>query len=355
VQAEEESASSVTQAATTQAAGYVLIEGTAGSFSALSAFSMNSSGGTNTVTWLEPGLARVDFPGLGNEVGGNVQVTAFASFSQRCKVQNWFPSGTTLQVFVRCHSITGVPTSLPFTASYVRRAGTPGTEGGYVWADQPSNPYLYTPSLTYQWNSAGGNNTIQRTGTGSYSINFPNQNFLGGTVEVTAYGFGNEYCKVQNWFPNGSNQQVNVKCFAPNGTPADSLFTAKFTRGSLNSTNSFAFAWADQPSSPSYTTNSLYQFASVASSCGQLTRGPITITRSSTGRYSVKFNGFPTTSSFPSHVKVTGYGSGADTCKVLSWGGNPVTTADVSCFDAAGNAADSFFVITLSSTMWVIC
>ena len=44
VQAEEESASSVTQAATTQAAGYVLIEGTAGSFSALSAFSMNSSG-----------------------------------------------------------------------------------------------------------------------------------------------------------------------------------------------------------------------------------------------------------------------------------------------------------------------
>jgi len=358
--AQEESTGSVQQAATTQAAGFVLIEGVGGGFNALPAFSMNSTGATNTVTWLpnQPGRARVDFPGLGNELGGNVQVTAFASFGQRCQVEGWGPSGTTLQVWIRCNNVAGTPTNLPFTASYVRRAGTPGQEGGYVWANQPSAAINvpYTPSLTYQWNSAGGDVSITHTGTGSYSVLFPNQNFFGGTVEVTAYGAGTDYCKVQNWGPASGGQQVNVRCFTTNGTPWDTLFTAKFTRGSLNNTGSFAYAWASDPSNPNeYTPSTTYQLVSLTSGCGQLTRGPVTIKRSQTGKYAVKFNGFPTLSNFPSHVKVTAYGSGGQACRINSWGGSTNTVADVSCFDAAGNAADSYFTISLSSTIFIIC
>ena len=83
-------------------------------------------------------------------------------------------------------------------------------------ADQPSAS-SYTPSTVYQWNSTGASNTIQRSGVGTYTVVFPGQTFVGGTAEVTAYGAGSGYCKVQNWYSDGVNQNVVVRCFSTSG------------------------------------------------------------------------------------------------------------------------------------------
>jgi hypothetical protein len=44
-------------------------------------------------------------------------------------------------------------------------------------------------------------------------------------VEVTAYGWGPEYCSIAWWNSGG----IQVRCFAPGGAPADSYFDVAFT------------------------------------------------------------------------------------------------------------------------------
>src|SRR5205814_9006899 len=84
-------------------------------------------------------------------------------------------------------------------------AVTPNQQYGYVWANDPSAAASYTPSTTFQYNSSGALNTVTRSGTGVYDVKFPGLVHLGagGTVSVTAYGSGNETCKVFNWAESG--------------------------------------------------------------------------------------------------------------------------------------------------------
>ena len=341
---------------------------TTGSFDAPAGYSYNSSGGTNHITQYATGQYRVDFPGLGSAVGGDVQVTAYGSGSERCKVSGWNSSGSTLQVYVNCYTTAGVLTNTLFTANYVRRSDHPGGEGGYVWAnDQYSSSY--TPSATYSWNSTGGSISISHTaGTGSYSVTLGGQNLGGGTVEVTAYGGTNTYCKVAGW--GGSN--INVSCFnGANGQPVESQFDLIFgTKAdapfdyratSPNNTLSFSYAWAYSPSSASYTLGGSYQ-RGVVSCCTDGAgyefgpeQAPGTITRYSTGSYNVKFPGLASLNGSPSNVKVTGYGSGSDTCKVTGWytSGNDAF-ANVACFSATGTPVDAYYTITYSSFAYTI-
>jgi hypothetical protein len=336
-------------------AGFARVNHTFGSANTPSSASLNTNGGTNSASWTQTGVARVDFPGLGKVGGGTVQVTAIGTTSARCKVGGWGATGTKVEAWVNCYTAGGARVSVPFAVSYVRRAGTPGMEGAYVWANSASAA-SYTPARFYQWNSTGAVNTVTRTGLGRYTVSFPGQTFTGGTVEVSAYGGGTGYCKVEAWFSGATGQDVLVRCFTTSGAPADELFTAKFTRGSPTLARTFGFAWANEPSNPSYQPSSTYQLTSVSAECGQQTRGPVTITRSSTGRYRVSFAGLPANSPLKSHVKVTGYGSGSDTCKLVGWtGGVNNSSADVACFSAGGNPVDAFYAISFSSTGWIIC
>src|SRR5207237_49407 len=153
----------------------------------------------------------------------------YGTDSARCKVASWSRSGTTLQAFVRCSSTTsGTAKNSKFTVSYLRRGDQPGAEGGYVRADQSTNPW-YVPSRAYQWSSLGQYASVQRTAVGAYIVSFAGQKFGGGTVEVTAYGTGSQYCKVSSWGPQGNDQNVGVLCFDATGAPADSKFTAVFS------------------------------------------------------------------------------------------------------------------------------
>lgn len=88
----------------------------------------------------------------------------------------------------------------------------------YVWANDPTSA-SYTPSTTYSHNPAGGI-TISRDGTGDYTVLFDGLSLSGGHVQVSAYGGSATSCKVASW---GSNQ-VNVDCYAFDGSPADSRY-----------------------------------------------------------------------------------------------------------------------------------
>jgi hypothetical protein len=358
------STAAVAQAVLGDASGFAWAQSSAGSYNADSSYSSNSSGGTNHITWLEVGRARVDFPGLGSEIGGNVQVTAYGSTSHRCKVESWSSDGVDLSVFVHCHATSnpdfianGDDTSANtrFTVSYVRRSGAPGLLGGYVWANNPAAA-SYTPSLTYQWNSSGGAITIDRTGVGAYTVTVPGQDFTGGTVQVTAYGSGSEHCKVYSWNHVDDEQHLNVRCFTSDGAPTDTRFTAAFSRESIQNSISYAYAWANQPSTASYTPSLTYQDGHESIECGSGDIGDITVTRSGVGRYSVLIPYLATTDPNRSNVLVTAYGSGSDHCKVVNWfASGQDETVNVACFDATGTPVDAKYAVAFASTNHIVC
>jgi len=175
-------------------------------------YQFNSSGATNTVVRAGVGAYTVSLPNLGSATG-HVEVSAYGTGGERCKVAAWLPSlpaGSAEQVDIRCFTSTGPPADTRFAMTYVDKitltggAASPpsvsGPSGAYALADQPASP-SYTPNLSYQWNDFGSTNSITRTGVGAYQVHFPSLAMNSGDVQVTAYGFGSEYCKVKSWAP----------------------------------------------------------------------------------------------------------------------------------------------------------
>ena len=65
----------------------------------------------------------------------------------------------------------------------------------------------------------------------------------------------------------------------------------------------------------------------------------------------------PKISPVGSNVKVSAYGSGGETCKVVGWWGNSPTgtQVNVTCFDPSGNPADAYFDLVYASRSYIIC
>jgi hypothetical protein len=336
-------------------AGFVWAQQSTGTFNADASYSYSSAGATNKITSLGTGSYRVDFPSIGAS-GGNAQATAYGSGSNYCNVDNWTNSGSTEQVFVKCYNKSGSAANSQFTASYVRQQGATafasGLEGAYALADNPTSS-SYTPSISNQWSSTLARAKVTRSATGTYQVSFPELTFLGGDVQVTAFNTSNR-CKVESWFDDSVGTKVNVGCFTPSGSRIDKKFSVLFNSFGVGGTPAFAYAWADQPSTASYTPSTTYQDGSIGgglSTSNFPPQDPITISRADTGLYDVTlptaFDWFPA----KTHYKVTGYGSGAEHCKVVFWGS---LTARVACFNASGNAVDTRFTIAHSSDLFVI-
>nr|MDT0667294.1 hypothetical protein [Micromonospora sp. DSM 115978] len=131
--------------------------------------------------------------------GGHVQVSAYGFAAARCKVVGWAPSGNDQLVDVRCFNPNGTVRDNMFTMTFARNTGVlRTTPAAYAWADQPASA-VYLPSLAHQFNSAGGTNTVRRTGLGSYRVETFGQPLEAGTVNVTSAGPGNQHCKVGGW------------------------------------------------------------------------------------------------------------------------------------------------------------
>lgn len=95
-----------------------------------------------------------------------------------------------------------------------------------------------------------------------------------------------------------------------------------------------AYAWNSSPSTNADLTGNGYTY--------NRSGGAVSVVHSSTGRYTITFAGL---SLDGGNVVVSGYGGSPTWCTVGSWGSNSV---NVSCFDAAGAPADSYWTISVS-------
>jgi serine protease len=303
--------------------------------------STRSDSSVNTICRNGTGSYTVHFAGLASN-GGNVQVSAYGSSAHSCKVGSWFRSGTEELVNVLCFNFAGSAVDANFTASFAK-GGSASNTFAFAWANQPTTA-SYTPSTTYQYNSHGGRATVTRTSTGRYTVSFPDTTTSGaqaaGGVKVTAYGSGSGVCKVVSWGPSGTTaEKVNVACFTSSGAASDELFSIAYVNKTNlvgDKLNGTAYAWADQPSSASYTPFSSYQFDQIKS-----TTGTVTITRSGTGTYAVHFpkqnGGWD-----GGHFQVTAYGSGTERCQVQNWGDETGgRVVNILCFANGGSLVDT--------------
>ncbi|HEX6273323.1 MAG TPA: hypothetical protein VFZ53_09790 [Polyangiaceae bacterium] len=320
--------------------------------------SYSSGGGTINVTNITTGQYRVDFPNLGSTVGGHVQVMNRAADLSKCKVSHWWSSGSTLQVFVNCFSWTGAPVNSVFAMNYVRRSDAPGPQAAYVWGSEPTTP-SYPANPTYSWNSTGSGINIARTGTGAYSVQIVGQSLNDGTVEVTAYGGSNSYCKVGGW----GGGSVLVRCFdGTTGAPADSQFTMLYSNKSPNGTPSSSYAWVDDPFSatpPNVIPSASYRLGLLNVDTNpqpSVVSSPSSVEHLGTGRWRVLFPAMASIVDNPANVKVTAYGHGAEHCKAVSWGRLSGSTAfaTVYCLSSSNTFVDTQFTITYSSFAYTV-
>ncbi|HEX6764948.1 MAG TPA: hypothetical protein VF103_05705, partial [Polyangiaceae bacterium] len=302
-------------------------------------FSYNSAGATPT--WFKPtgttGVYEVTFANLGtsssaNGAGGDVQAVAHEPF-KHCNPKSWGTSGTSLKVTVVCFDRFGNQSDTKFVTAF-RRMVTPvdqpsGYLRAYLWS-QFEGPSTSAPAF-YSFNSMGGTNTVEWTGTGSYRVRLPQMvsGANGGTVMVSAYGTSGvsmRYCKVAGWFGSGvpGELEVDVNCFDSSGMPANSRFTLSYGLTSFDKVGSAAFAWADQPTAPSYTPDTFYQrdILSTNADPGNYSTtalsGTLTIDKTGTASYRVNVPNLNATGT--TNVLVTSYGfEDSNFCWIDSW------------------------------------
>lgn len=220
---------------------------------------------------------------------------------------------------------------------------------GWLWANDSHNTVTYTPNTQYSFNSTGGAYTSTRLSMGVYRVVLGGMASAGPTnVMMTRYN-GPGYCTVGSWSTQGADVLAYINCFSASGAPDDGNFTLLYQARNKrfgNAAKGIAYLWADQPSTPSYTPSTLFQFNS--------TGGTNTINRTGVGVYDVLLPGFD---KLGGNVQVSAYGSSAARCKVVTWNQDtPGTTAEVACFDASGAPSDHQFTLTYSRSIpagWV--
>ncbi len=305
-------------------------------------YQYNSAGGPIRAHRSGLGTYAVDIPGLIALDSSNVQVSRYQGAGY-CNVQGWGSgpnNGAT--VSVRCYSTTGAAQDARFVLTYLTdtlaTAALPSPGGparAKAWVFSDGTGTNANPNALYQFNSAGGTNSVTRLSTGAYRVNLPNLGTASGVVHVNAYG-GSAYCKAHSWGPNGATQEIYVMCFDPGGNTVDSQFSvlfykedrtgASFNAGYARSFIPIASAAVQPPSAYSWN--------------GRLLTNEIT--RTSIGRYNVTFSGVAQSPNGGS-VMVTPYGATPTRCKVSSWAGS---TAHVRCHQIDGALIDADFGIS---------
>jgi hypothetical protein len=215
------------------------------------ALSDNPSGGSIIVT--DNGDSYpVDVAGLYDRAHlNNVQVTAYGGTA--CTSIGWDTEGPgkAAEMSVFCRGQNGRPASSAFTFEYQQRTKPfgNGTHGiAFLLADQPTNP-SYTPDLQYNYNSAGGANTVVRNAAGKYAIHIPFLESIQSDVQVTADAAGSPdgvCCNVLDWASDGgSGTTVNLVCSADTQFSLAYAVRAPFGL-TASATSRGAWAWANR-------------------------------------------------------------------------------------------------------------
>jgi len=91
---------------------------TAANYTPTATYAYNSAGGPITITRASPGVYAVSFANLGGQgkAGGHVQVTAYGTGSETCKVASWASAAADFVANVRCFSAAGAAADSRYTA-----------------------------------------------------------------------------------------------------------------------------------------------------------------------------------------------------------------------------------------------
>ncbi|MES2306712.1 MAG: Ig-like domain-containing protein [Gemmatimonadota bacterium] len=214
----------------------------------------------------------------------------------------------------------------------------------YFWNNDQNPAAVYEPTTGYSFASFAGAFSVNKAGTGNYTVGYPQIGRATRETEalfVTAYGTPDGYfCRVGGW----NDVAANLSCFDAAGTPADARFD--FTvLGSATFAGRYGYAWVDDAASATSIASPDYRYSSSGL--------PITVSHSGAGVYSVRFAGLARANGADREgVIVSTYGGGATAiqCQLGGWvsaGAN--TDVEVRCFNAAGDPIDSRFDIALIS------
>jgi len=320
---------------------------TAAAYACPSTYCYNSQNGAVQMSRTSVGYYTVNFDNLATS-GGVAHVSAYGG-NHHCNVRNWHSTSSSLIVNVKCIDTQGRPVDGKFTALFYKETQEINRRTAYVWANQASSDLNidYTPSLSYQWNSKGVNNSVTRIGVGQYRVRVPG---LGawhgkrGTVMVTAYGDDHNFCKVRNWALDGTDTLVYVNCFSALGSEQNNRFTMSFMRdltlaapvGEQVKYN--AYVWLDNEAggfqSHRYQDNNKMPAPSWAD-----------VTLSLPGTYRVSLPQLKFSNKTTS--KITAYGYGNDYCNIRHWwsNGSGGTAVNVACYDINGAEKKSRFTL----------
>lgn len=323
------------EAPSTMTAAYAWVDSPTSSHT-LTSHTYNPGGGAVTFTRNSVGSYSITWAGLGTLGGstGHVQVSPYNNAGVHCKVVNW-SGGTDLTASINCYTSAGAlfETSLTALVHYQRASGT--GHNAFLWANQ-SSAAAYTPSLFFNWNSSGQQNTVTRSSAGRYVVLTPGLASATeyGTPMVTAYGSGNARCLVEGWSVSGANISTSVACYASTGTFVDAMFNFAMILPTIGTGYGTASAYV----SGAGTASGLYSHNS-----GD---GAITVTNATPGSYAVTFAGLGSTGSGRlGTAQVVGYSSGGNHCTIGSWGGNPNMIVTVNCHNNLGGLANTSFNI----------
>ncbi|MEL6894231.1 MAG: hypothetical protein AAFP84_21750, partial [Actinomycetota bacterium] len=305
---------------------------TTASYTPVSNYSYNSEGQMNRVERRDVGLYTVTFPELRRD-DFEVQVTAYGNGTVFCNLDGNYNNGTSglggdLEVHVHCLDEDDLAeTDSRFVVSLQGQDGPSSLDGAGVRIGMNAG--------WDGWNSSGGDFTVDQLGQGVYDVYIEDQTAVGSNVQVTGVGtrpFG-AWCNVAWWNQAGPDVRVRVMCWSVQW-PTNARFHLRF---SSQQSTTLAYAWADRPTSRSYTPHRSYQWQGPSGS----TTGAVG------GSYGVgsEFVRFPDVSGTPSTAMVTAYGSGLHRCAIASWGSTPMDVR-VRCRHAVDlNPVDTRFTV----------
>jgi hypothetical protein len=295
--------------------------------------------GAVTVNHLGVGAYRIDFANAVVAAGGIAHVSTFGVANRVCVSTGYAPVGADIQVSVDCRGPAGAPANATFTVSYLAESGG-ASPLAYLWADHPG-PNPYNANATRSYNATGGVNTVKIMGVGWYRVRLPGLASSDGDMQVTPeIPTGNpRFCEVGSWGPSGGNLVADIRCYKPNGVPANTRFTLSWNKlvglkgdGGAN----VAYVLADQPANPG-------PYVPPVATRYNSSGGGASIVRTAAGQYVVRFPGMP----LGGTAIVTPYGAAANRCFVASVMKAALPQqVGVACVNGAGNPADTQFMVS---------
>lgn len=275
-------------------------------------WSQNATGGDITVTRTAVGRYAVTFARLGKLGfldGGRetVLVSAYGGGARYCSVAQFTDGGgADLRVDVGCHALDGTVADSRFTVAVIG-SGTLGGSYAFGWNNDPNGGLF--DLFTYA--TAEGASVATRTALGRYVVDFPIAGLTRSTAITTATSAA-RYCHPTSW--GMGNGTVRTRCVNADGTTdADASFTALLASAGRPSRR-WGFVWNDALEAATGT-----PYSPSAEYREQSNGGTTSVTRTSTGRYDVRFAGLAAATNRET-VLVSPWGSdSAGPCVVTGW------------------------------------